>query len=112
MTVVLIDDHPVLSMGLVQGLQNRGVEAAAMQPAEPTEFIEQLAAAPFTPRLAVMDLAMPNVSHTPDLVEAVASLGIPVIMLSGSDDENALASCLLAGAMAIMSKDESVEEIL
>lgn len=112
MTVVLIDDHPILSMGLVQGLRNRGVEAAAMQPAEPADFVEQLERAPVAPRLAVMDLAMPNVPYTPALVEAVTSLGVPVLMLSGSDDEDALAACLLAGAMAIMSKDESVETIL
>jgi DNA-binding NarL/FixJ family response regulator len=59
-----------------------------------------------------MDLAMPTVPCTPELVEAVVSQGVPVVMLSGSEDHNLLAACLVAGARAILSKDESVEAIL
>lgn len=112
MTIVLIDDHPILSMGLVQGLLGRGVDALAMKPAEPAELIERLSQEVTQPQLVVMDLAMPSVPCTPTLVQAVSDANIPVIMLSGSEDENALASCLLAGAIAIMSKDESVGTIL
>lgn len=112
MTVVLVDDHPMLSMGLVQGLLSRGMNAVAMEPAEPSEFVERLSSAVSVPTLAVMDLAMPDVPCTPALVEAVVAQGVPVLMLSGSDDENALAACLLAGAMAVLSKNEPVEAIL
>lgn len=112
MTVVLIDDHPILAMGLVQGLRSRGVEAVAIEPAEPSELLECLDSEVGNPSLVVLDLAMPNVPFTPALVEAVAAQGVTVLMLSGSDDQDALAKCLLAGACAVLSKDESVEAIL
>lgn len=112
MSVVLIDDHPMLSMGLRQGLATRGIDAIALAPAPPELLVDELYDSVADPLLIVLDLAMPAVPDTAALVEALVRRGGRVLMLSGSDDDGALARCLLAGAIGVLAKNESLDVIL
>jgi DNA-binding NarL/FixJ family response regulator len=109
--VALIDDHPLLSMGLAQGLIARGLDAVAVEPATAETLVCTLRRPSGYPDLAVVDLVMPAVPDTPQLVSELVGEGIDVLMLSGSDDHPELARCLLAGAVGILAKDESLEAI-
>jgi len=112
MTIVLIDDHPLLSLGLAQGLSALGMEPLAIDPAPTQLLLDQLLLARPRPDLIVLDYAMPAVSDTVTLVGVLTKEGFRVIVLSGSDDEVGLARCLKAGADAVISKDEPVDEII
>lgn len=112
MTVVLIDDHPLLSLGLSQGLSALGLESVAVEPAPTDVLLEQLRNRASQAELVVLDYAMPAVADTVALVATLVHEGLRVIILSGSDDEIGLARCLKAGAEAVISKDESVDSII
>lgn len=112
MSVVLVDDHPLLSLGLVQGLAARGIDAMAVPPASPRRFVPRLMEEVGSPDLVVLDLSMPEVPDTPELVAELVAQGLRVLMLSGSEDTEGLARCLVAGALGIVSKDETVSAIL
>ncbi len=112
MSVVLVDDHPLLSLGLVQGLAAQGVDAVAVPPEPPPRFVRRLREEIGAPDLVVLDLSMPAVPDTPELVADLVAHGVRVLMLSGSEDSDQLARCLLAGAVGIVSKDETVSAIL
>ncbi len=112
MTVIMVDDHPILSMGLIGGIQLRGYDAIAIAPSGPAHLVERITTEVAEPDLVVMDLAMPTVPSTPDLVAAVTKAEIRVMILSGSEDADELARCLLAGAISIVSKSEPIEAIL
>lgn len=110
MTVVLVDDHPILMIGLSQGLALRSIDVTCVEPRSAAEVLDHVLTE--KPELVVMDYAMPGVESTAHLVAAIVELGCRVMMLSGSDDRIALAQCLQAGAEAVVSKDESVQGIL
>lgn len=112
MSVVLIDDHPTLSVGLRQGLATRGIDAIALAAAPPELLVDELFDSVADPHLIVLDLAMPAVPDTAALVEELVRRGARVLMLSGSEDDSALARCLLAGAIGVLAKHEGLDTIL
>lgn len=108
--VVLVDDHPLLTLGLRAGLEQRGVDVLVPDVSDRDRLLTAIGE--FGPGLVVLDFGLPSVGDGASLVGPIRALGAGVLMLSGSEDRIGLARCLEAGASGVISKDEDVDVIL
>ena len=107
---VVVDDHDVFRLGLVRLLREEGIdvigEASGGRAA--IRLAEEL-----RPEVVIMDLSMPGV----DGIEATRRIvsggsGTRVVVLSVSEEDEAVVEALVAGAAGFVRKDESLEKIL
>lgn len=109
-TVLLVDDHPVLRHGLaallgVETWVGRVLEAATVREGAGVGAVER-------PDVAVVDLGLPD----GDGVELVRRLrrapGCPVLVLTMSRDDAAVRACLAAGANGYLLKDSPPDAVV
>ncbi|MFJ9823396.1 response regulator [Streptomyces sp. NPDC101160] len=109
--VLIVDDHPLFREGLKAALESTGsalVVAEATTAGEVPEAVAQ-----HQPDVVVMDLSLPDVSG----IEATRRLteehpGLPVLMLTMSDDDASLLAALQAGARGYVVKGAGSDEVL
>ncbi|WP_405977206.1 response regulator [Streptomyces sp. NBC_00158] len=109
--VLIVDDHPLFREGLRAALEStRGavVVAEAETGGEVPAAVDE-----HRPDVVVMDLSLPDVSG----IEATRRLagthpGLPVLMLTMSDDDGSLLAALQAGARGYVVKGAGSEEVL
>ena len=110
-TILIVDDEPAITVALMTRMQANGytvyhainglagVEAAALH----------------TPDAVVMDIRMPDINGF-DAFERIRRLPgmehVPIIFLSGQDQEDARSNALEAGAAAFLSKPFESGDIL
>ncbi|MCX5192564.1 response regulator transcription factor [Streptomyces sp. NBC_00249] len=108
---MIVDDHPLFREGLKAALEStRG--AIVVGEAETGGAVPD-AVAEHRPDVVVMDLSLPDVSG----IEATRRLadthpGLPVLMLTMSDDDGSLLAALQAGARGYVVKGAGSEEVL
>lgn len=107
---ILVDDHPLLGLGLQAGLAAHGVELMVVEPRESGALLSKLKN--LAPTLAVVDLAMPIPGGGLGLIEPLVEAGLTVIVLTGEDDELLWAEALEKGAQVVLSKGEPIEDLL
>ncbi|MDK9498087.1 response regulator transcription factor [Streptomyces katrae] len=109
--VLIVDDHPLFREGLRAALESTGgavVVAEAETGGEVPDAVDR-----HRPDVVVMDLSLPDVSG----IEATRRLagthpGLPVLMLTMSDDDGSLLAALQAGARGYVVKGAGSEEVL
>jgi DNA-binding NarL/FixJ family response regulator len=108
--VLLVDDHDVFRHGLAQLLAEQGVEVVAEASGGAAGI---RLAAELQPDVVLMDLSMPAPSGVEATRAIVASeRPAPVVILSLTDDDEAMLDALLAGAVGYVLKDEPLERVL
>ncbi|MEV0171365.1 response regulator transcription factor [Streptomyces sp. NPDC050803] len=109
--MLIVDDHPLFRDGLKSALESSG-GAVVVAEAESADQVPD-AVAQHRPDVVVMDLTLPDTSGieaTRKLVEQYP--GLPVLMLTMSDDDGSLLAALQAGARGYMVKGAGAEDIL
>jgi DNA-binding NarL/FixJ family response regulator len=109
-TVVLVDDHPVVRSGLRALIESFGGFDVVGEAADGEAAVREVQL--HRPDVAVMDVMMPRL----DGVEATrriiwASPGTAVLMLSMSEDDEIVFSAMQAGARGYLLKGAAQEEI-
>jgi DNA-binding NarL/FixJ family response regulator len=109
-TVVLVDDHPVVRGGLRALIESFGGFEVVGEAADGEAAVREVQL--HRPDVAVMDVMMPRV----DGVEATrritrASPGTAVLVLSMADDDDVVFSAMQAGARGYLLKGAAQEEI-
>ncbi len=108
--VVIVDDHPLLRMGLTASLESEPglcVCGAFATAEEALTEIEKL-----NPDVVVTDLNLPGKSGLELIKDLVAMRpGLPVIALSLHDEELYAERCLRAGARGYVMKSEGPEKL-
>ena len=110
-TIIIADDHPLFRGALKQAVL--GVEGAP-EVVEAGDFDAARAAAAANPNadLLLLDLAMPGVSGLSGLIALRAEFqGLPVVVVSASDDPATIRRALDLGASGFISKSAAIEEI-
>ncbi|MEJ2509007.1 MAG: response regulator [Gammaproteobacteria bacterium] len=110
MRVLLIDDHALFRVGL-QGLLERrgiGVVASAGSGQEGIQLVSEL-----VPDIVLLDMRMPDMSGL-EVLKALRKngAGMPIVMLTTSDDERDLVEALRSGAQGYLLKDIDPEELV
>jgi DNA-binding NarL/FixJ family response regulator len=108
--VVVVDDHDLFRGGLVQLLQERGIDVVG-EAALGAAGIEQ--ACELTPDVVLMDLNMPGMSgiEATQRMTAAAPL-VRVLVLTVVVDEHSVTEALLAGACGYLVKDAPIDQII
>lgn len=110
--VVLIDDHPLLQAGLKALLQQEQIRAEPIDPTSmgPEELVAATAA--HVPSLAVVDLGLPYPGGGLPLIAPLRRVVPRVAVLTAETDAALLARCVGAGADAVVSKTEPLDEVV
>ncbi|MBP2406765.1 response regulator transcription factor [Streptomyces syringium] len=108
--VLIVDDHPLFRAGLKVALEIAG-GAVVVAEAETVGEVPD-AVAQHRPDVVVMDLSLPDASG----IEATRQLaelhpGLPVLMLTMSDDDGSLLAALQAGARGYLVKGAGADEV-
>ena len=108
--VVVIEDHDLFRGGLVQLLEERGIEVLG-QAGLAADGIRQVCE--LSPEVALMDLKMPGMSgiEATQRLAATAPL-VRVLVLTVAADEQSVTDALLAGACGYLVKDAPIEHIV
>ncbi len=108
--MLIVDDHPLLTVGLTTQLRGYDVDATGCTTHD--DAIE-LATSGIGFDLIVLDLELPGVPDPTALIAKLhRTIRSPIVMLSGSDDAQRLAECLEAGAVAVLDKAEPLLDIV
>ncbi|MEZ5407596.1 MAG: response regulator transcription factor [Acidimicrobiales bacterium] len=109
--IVIVDDHPLLAIGLCRALERSGTRVEQLDPLLGAErVLEEVAER--RPDCAVVDLGLPFAGGGSALIAPLVANGIPVVVLTGESDRLLLARSLLAGARAVISKAEPLPDIV
>lgn len=110
MRVILIDDHALFRIGLESILERRGVTVVASlaDGEEGIRLTEKM-----QPDIVLLDLRMPLISGT-DVLQKICdqNIGIPVVILTTSNEETDLINCLRNGAQGYLLKDMDPDELV
>lgn len=110
MKVLMIDDHALFRMGLVELLERRGIEVAAAvgDCSYGIELVSEV-----SPDVVLLDMRMPEMSGVQvlrTLREAGASM--PIVMLTTSRDESDVVQSLQGGANGYLLKDMEPDDLI
>jgi two-component system nitrate/nitrite response regulator NarL len=109
--VVLIDDHTLFRKGLTELLERTGTIKVVGITGNPNEARGLLSA--HNPDVVVMDLHMPDMDGITLLTQLRSEgCGIPVLLLTVSNEQEDLASALRAGARGYLLKDMEPDEVV
>jgi len=110
MKLLLIDDHALFRMGLVELLERRGIEVAAAV-GDCAHGIELVSEA--SPDVVLLDMRMPEMTGIQvlrTLREGGASM--PIVMLTTSRDESDVVQSLQGGANGYLLKDMEPDDLI
>jgi DNA-binding NarL/FixJ family response regulator len=105
--VAVIDDHPLYRQGLAVAIE----EAPEMELVIAARSVEDFDAyRGERPDVVVLDLHLPGLEG-PQAVAHLCKLGLAVLVVSASDDQDAVLDAMAAGASGYLTKDAEASEI-
>ena len=109
--VLIVEDHPLVAVGLQLALSARGWEVETTDGPTPSEIVEQ--ADRFQPQCVLLDIRLgEEVGSGIDLIAPLRATGADVVMLTAETQRMVLASCLEAGAAGWICKDAFLDEVV
>lgn len=109
--ILIADDHPLFRSALKQAIGGMTTPYAVV---EAGDFESAQKAAHDNPEaeLMLLDLAMPGVSGLSGLITLRAEFSsLPIVVISGSDDDDTIRRSLALGASGFISKSVGIEEL-
>jgi DNA-binding NarL/FixJ family response regulator len=112
MRILIADDHRLIVEGVKLKLAELGPGTEFVVAMDVEELRRVIRDEP-APTLALLDLAMPGSNGNNHLIETIASLpGVPVMVLSGSEDSNLMRELLGLGVQGFIPKAYSPDVML
>ena len=111
LTIIIADDHPLFRGALKQAVEGLAGEQFIL---EAGDFDDARRVARETPEadLMLLDLAMPGMSGFSGLMSLRAEFsGLPIVIVSASDDSGTVRKALELGASGFISKSSGLDEI-
>ncbi|MEM7324123.1 MAG: response regulator transcription factor [Actinomycetota bacterium] len=110
-TITLIDDHPLLAAALRADLERSGAYVMVLDPTIGRDRLVD-AVAEQQPDCVVVDLGMPIPGGGASLIGPMVANDHRVLVLTGETETRLLARSSAAGAEAVLSKAEPLNEIV
>jgi two-component system, NarL family, nitrate/nitrite response regulator NarL len=107
--VLIVDDHALLGLGLQGELRRRGLTAELGETVSADALLAQVAER--RPSLVVLDIMVPGVGGGRAVLPMILAHGSSIVMLTGTVDTGLWGTCIEAGALAVLSKDEPLTDI-
>jgi DNA-binding NarL/FixJ family response regulator len=112
MRILIADDHRLIVEGVKLKLAELGPGTEFVVAMDVDELRQVIRDEP-APTLALIDLSMPGSNGNDHLVETIASLpGVPIMVLSGSEDSNLMRELLSLGIQGFIPKAYSPDVML
>lgn len=109
--ILIVEDHPLVAEGLAAALASQGAEVAVASVPLEREILHQ--AEQLRPNLVLLDLRLGGeLESSIGLIDPLRTRGASVLMLTGVDEVSALAECVEAGALGILSKRADFCELI
>jgi DNA-binding NarL/FixJ family response regulator len=111
MRLVMIEDHELLAQSLQAALGMENVHVVRVWSDDRDKLLAEAMAA--APGLLLLDFDLgPDIGAALGLIAPLRAAGFDVVMLTGVTDRIVLAECLEEGAIGIIDKSVSFEEML
>lgn len=112
---MLVEDHELLAQSLGLALQAEGARVATTVGPTADDVLQQ--ARDLSPDLVLLDLnldsgAAKELGSGLPLIRPLTALGALVVMVTGSTDDVEIASCVEAGAVGVLRKSSSFDELV
>ncbi|MFC4351281.1 response regulator [Fodinicurvata halophila] len=110
MSVLVVDDHPLVTKALVHLLETEGIEAASVSSVkEAIEYIRTIR----KPDLVILDAHMPGIDGIAGLGLLQSGFpGLPVALWSGDECQEMIQKAIENGAIGFLSKAMSIRAII
>jgi DNA-binding NarL/FixJ family response regulator len=109
--VLVVDDHPLVAMGLELALSARGLHVETTSGPTVAAVIDHARA--LEPHCVVLDVHLGGeIGSGVSLIGRLSLTGASVVMLTGESDELLLACCIEEGAVGWIPKQSSLDEVL
>lgn len=109
--IIVVDDHPLFRGALSQAIDAAFQDAQILEAGSLDDLVSTLEASPDTD-LILLDLTMPGVRGLSGLLYLRAQHpGIPIIIVSATDDIGTIRRCMDFGASGFVPKSEPVDRI-
>jgi DNA-binding NarL/FixJ family response regulator len=109
--VLIIEDHELLAQSLGFALRTDGLDVHVIPAVDDDVILER--AKELRPEIVLLDLDLGEPLGTSlPLIEPLGALGARVVMLTGLKDRVRLAECVEAGAVGLLSKNQSFESLV
>ncbi len=111
MRVIMIEDHELLAQSLQVALTGENVTVARVWSDDRDDLLAQ--AKTLAPGLLLLDFDLgPRIGSAFGMIEPLSASGFDVVMLTGETNTLVLAQCLEEGAVGIINKSVSFDELL
>ncbi|MCE4554947.1 response regulator transcription factor [Pelomonas cellulosilytica] len=110
MRLLIIDDHPLMRMGVIQLVRQEWPEAIVDEASTLAEALARIAAA--KPDLVTLDLSLPDAQGTEGASRLLRVLpGVPLLVLSLNAEAAYAARLMQMGASGYLPKDRAPDEL-
>lgn len=110
MKLLIVDDHPIVRMGLRRLIEVEWPGAEVGEAGTIAEALDVLAA--LQPEIVILDVALPDAQGTEGLARMRRATQVPILMLSLNKDPTYAQRLLQMGAAGYLSKDKTGEELV
>lgn len=107
--IAVVDDHAIIAQSLAASLTALGHRVVWVEPEEHEDLLAEVLAE--RPEVVLLDLDLAGAGDGARLVEPLTEAGARVLVLTGVQDRARRARCLRAGAVAVLGKDCSFDEL-
>jgi two-component system, NarL family, nitrate/nitrite response regulator NarL len=108
--VVLVEDHGLIAQTVSAALRANGVDVHVIDAPSTPDLVGAVTAQ--QPTLALLDLDLGDGHDSLHAIGPLRDAGIPVVMVTGISDPVRRAECIRAGAVGILDKGGSFQELL
>jgi two-component system, NarL family, nitrate/nitrite response regulator NarL len=107
--IALVEDHGLIAHTLSAAMRARGGEVVVLDPAEVDDIVGAVASDPVD--LVLLDLDLGPQGEATPLIRPLMDTGAHVLMVTGVSDPIRHARCVREGAVGVLSKSVSFDEL-
>lgn len=107
--IALVEDHGLIAHTLATALRSRGHQVLLLDPADDADPVDEILRAEV--ELVLLDLDLGARGDATPMIAPLRERGVRVVIVTGVSDRVRHAACLRAGALGVVSKSASFDEL-
>lgn len=108
--VLIVDDHELLAISLATMLEQEGCDVRCPDALDVDTVLACVRG--FEPQVTLLDLHLADGVRSLEMIPVMRDLGTSVVMVTSERDPAVLAACVEAGALGLLHKSASLDELV